>query len=365
MDEQSTQSRILIVDDEPMIRELLHSAMESTDYNCGFAENGQDALEKMGKTEFDVVVTDIDMPIMDGIELSKRVKKDHTADVIVMTGQIQSYQYDEIITIGASDFVEKPFSPREMILRINRVVKERKLKLEAYNAHLEIKKAHQELRQSYIDSIHRLVMASEFKDEDTGDHIVRIGEYCTLMAKQLHLSKDFTDRIYYAAPMHDIGKIGIPDKILLKPGKLTDEEFEIIKTHTTIGARILSRSNSKILQMAHDIALNHHEKFNGKGYPNQIKGLEIPIAGRISAIADTFDALTSKRPYKDPYPPEVTLKILKQERGEHFDPDILDLFINNFDQFLEIRGKIGPSDADGFQDFMISERDKDAGLVVG
>lgn len=358
----SSPPKIIIVDDEPLIRDLLGCAMERTEYPCEFAQDGQDALAKMEKQRFDIVVTDIDMPVMDGIELAKRVKADHSADVIVMTGQIHSYNYDEIITIGASDFVEKPFSPKEMILRINRVVRERSLKQEAYDAHLETQKAHAELRQSYIDSIHRLVMASEFKDEDTGDHIVRIGEYCTLMAKKLGLSDNFIEIIYYAAPMHDIGKIGIPDKILLKPGKLTKEEFETIKTHTTIGARILSRSNSKILQMAHDIALNHHEKFNGKGYPNQICDMEIPISGRICAIADTFDALTSKRPYKDPYPPEVTLDIMKKERGEHFDPDILDIFIKDFDEFMAIRGEIGPNDADGFMDFMLSERDIEAGL---
>lgn len=359
-----SQPKILIVDDEPLIRDLLESAMERTEYPCSFAQDGQDALSKLEHEEFDIIVTDIDMPVMDGIELAKRVKADFTADVIVMTGQIHSYQYDEIITIGASDFVEKPFSPREMILRINRVVQERSLKQEAFKAHLATQKAHAELRQSYIDSIHRLVMASEFKDEDTGDHIVRIGEYCTLMGQKLDLSNSFIERIYYAAPMHDIGKIGIPDKILLKPGKLTKEEFETIKTHTTIGARILSRSNSKILQMAHDIALNHHEKFNGQGYPNQIKGIEIPIAGRICAIADTFDALTSKRPYKDPYPAEVTFEIMKKEREKHFDPDILDIFIKDFDQFLEIRGKIGPSNTEDYGDFLISERDIEAGFKL-
>lgn len=201
-------------------------------------------------------------------------------------------------------------------------------------------------------------MAAEYKDEDTGDHIIRIGQYCSLIAEKLNLSEEFIDTIYYASPMHDIGKIGIPDKILLKPGKLTNVEFETIKTHTLIGARLLSRSKSKILQMAQEIALNHHEKFNGTGYPNQTKKDQIPITGRIVAIADTFDALTSKRPYKDPYPPEVTYDILKKERGEHFDPDVLDIFINNFDQFIRLRGKTGIFNSDSSQNFMLSERDQ-------
>lgn len=357
MTNDSDCPRILIVDDETMILDLLRNIMASTQLSCDFAEDGEKALEKISKSDFDVVVTDVDMPNMDGIELSKKIKDGYTADIIVMTGQIQKYQYDEIISIGASDFVEKPFSPREIILRINRVLKERQLKKETMEAH-------KELRRSYIDSIHRLVMASEFKDEDTGDHIVRIGEYCTLMSEKLGMDEEFIDTIHYSAPMHDIGKIGIPDKILLKPGKLTDEEFDTMKTHTLIGAKLLSESNSKILQMAHTIAMNHHEKFNGRGYPRGLKGEEIPLEGRIVAIADTFDALSSKRPYKDPYPPEVIFDIMKKERGEHFDPQILDLFIENYQQFLDIRGQIGPSDMEIVQDFILSERDQEAGLKV-
>jgi len=344
-------ANILIVDDEPMIRDLLENTMARTNYSCWFAENGLKALEMIKGQHFDVVVTDIDMPEMDGIELAKEIKSNFTADVIIMTGQIHSYQYDEAIHLGANDFVEKPFSPREMILRINRVVRERNLKQET-------EKAHEALKESYIDSIHRLVMAAEYKDEDTGDHIVRIGEYCLLMAEKLNLSREYKETIHYAAPMHDIGKIGIPDKILLKPGKLTSDEFEIIKTHTKIGARLLSESKSKILQMAQEIALSHHEKFNGHGYPGQLKGTDIPISGRITALADTFDALTSKRPYKDPYPSEVTYEILKKEKGRHFDPDILDIFISNFDEFIEIRGKVDTFKSEDFQNYMLSERDR-------
>ncbi len=347
----SQSGAILIVDDEPMIRDLLEAAMGRTRYSCSFAQDGEQAVELISQQDFDVVVTDIDMPMMDGIELAKIVKSGFTADVIVMTGQTQSYRYDEIITIGASDFVEKPFSPREIILRIDRVIRERELKEEA-------RQAHEELKASYIDSIHRLVMAAEYKDEDTGDHIIRIGKYCRFLAEKMGLDNEFCQNIYYASPMHDIGKIGIPDKILLKPGKLSHVEFEIIKTHPQIGARLLSRSKSKILEMAHDIALRHHERFNGKGYPGQLKGYEIPVSGRIVALADTFDALTSKRPYKDPYPPDVTFDIMKKERGEQFDPEILDLFIEHFDHFLHIRksltGTEGPIDLN----YKVSERDQ-------
>ncbi len=345
------KGRVLIVDDDSMIRDMFENTMNRTSYYCCLAQNGEEALELLSNQDFDVVVTDIDMPIMNGIELSKIIKSRFSTDVIVMTGQIRSYQYAEIIKIGARDFVEKPFSPKEMILRIDRVIRERNLRQIA-------RKAHKELKESYIDSIHRLVMAAEYKDEDTGDHIIRIGQYCSLMAEKLNLSKQFIDTIHYASPMHDIGKIGIPDKILLKPGKLTNIEYETMKTHTLIGSRLLSKSKSKILQMAQEIALTHHEKFNGKGYPNQIKANQIPVAGKIVAIADTFDALTSKRPYKDPYPPEVTFEIIKKERGEHFDPDVLDIFISNFEQFMVLRSNTGAFTSESYQNFELSERDR-------
>jgi putative two-component system response regulator len=348
---------ILIVDDESSLRQLFQRVMERAGYYCSFAENGEAALEQLSRKIFDVVVTDINMPIMNGIELAKIVKSKFTADVIVMTGQIRSYQYDEIINIGASDFVEKPFSARELVLRVNRVLRERSLKQKAA-------KAHEEIKESYIDSIHRLVMAAEYKDKGTGDHIMRIGQYCLLMAEKLTLSKEYKETIYYAAPMHDIGKIGIPDKIMLKPGKLTHSEFKIIETHTEIGAKLLSKSKSKILQIAHEIALSHHEKFNGSGYPNQLKGLDIPLSGRIVAIADIFDALTSKRPYKDPYPPKVIYDIFKKERGKHFDPEILDVFIDGFEQFLKIRREIGIFEGEAYKKFLFSERDKiDNGII--
>ena len=342
---------ILIVDDESMMRNLLQSAFAQKGYACVSAENGKKALEELAIHSFDVVVTDIDMPVMDGIELSKIIQSHYTSDIIVMTGQIQSYQYEEIVGLGVSDFVQKPFSPREMILRIDRVLRERRLRRVA-------REAHEDLKESYLDSIHRLVMAAEYKDADTGDHILRIGKYCPFIAEKLNLSQDFIDNIGYAAPMHDIGKIGIPDTILLKSGMLTDSEFDIIKTHTIIGAKLLSQSKSRILQMAEEIALTHHEKFNGKGYPYQLKGTDIPISGRIIAVVDAFDAITSNRPYKEAYPVEVALKLLTKERGEHFDPDVLDVFVENFDAIVEIRGEVGTFEASPRHDFTLSERDR-------
>jgi putative two-component system response regulator len=179
------------------------------------------------------------------------------------------------------------------------------------------------------------------------------------MAGKIGLPVKEIESIYYAAPMHDVGKIGIPDKIMLKPGKLTDEEFEVMKTHTLIGENLLSRSKSGILEMAREIAFCHHEKYNGQGYPRQLKGEKIPVAGRIVAIADTFDALTSKRPYKDPYPPLLALDIIQKERGRHFDPQVTDLFSEYFDEFLKIRETIGAFEVVDLKNFNFSERDKD------
>lgn len=347
---------ILIVDDDEQIRRMFEIALNKAGFQCRVSGNARDALAALAVDQYDVVISDIDMPGMDGIELSKRILEKYQSDIIIMTGKLKTNRYEEVIQIGGSDFVEKPFSIHELVLRINRVLRERRLRLEA-------RRTHEELQKAYIDSIHRLVMASEFKDEDTGDHIVRIGEYCLLMAKKIGWSARDVEAIGYAAPMHDVGKIGIPDKILLKPGKLSTEEFEVMKTHTTIGAQLLSRSKSGILEMAREIALTHHERYDGQGYPNGLKGKDIPLSGRIVSIVDAFDALTSKRPYKDPYPPHIALDVIRNEKGRHFDPGLTDLFITCFSEFLKIRETIGSFEEVTLENFMLSERDK-TGLGV-
>ena len=226
------------------------------------------------------------------------------------------------------------------------------------NAVLKLKAAHQELQESYLDTINRLVLAAEYKDEDTGDHIARMSRYCALIAEKLGLPTKEIQNILYAAPMHDVGKIGIPDSILMKPGKLTDEEFEIIKTHTTMGAKILANSKAEVLKVAELIAVSHHEKWNGKGYPWGLSGGKIPLVGRIVGLVDVFDALISKRPYKDPFPVEVALDIIKKERGEHFDPDVVDVFLENIDKFVKIKAEVGSAEDMSLSDFIWSERDQ-------
>ena len=238
------------------------------------------------------------------------------------------------------------------LVKIYQSEKQKRKELEAANLQLikyghdlnrsvsELKAANLELQKAYLETIHRLVIAAEYRDEDTGDHIMRIGRYSALITEKLGVPDIKAKDMLYAAPMHDIGKIGIPDHILLKPGKLTDGEFDIAKTHTTIGAKILSNSSAKIIMLAEQIALSHHERWDGQGYPNGLSGKDIPLAGRIVAVADVFDALRSKRPYKEIFPVEVALDIMKKERGKHFDPDVLDIFLTNMDNVLKIRDNV-------------------------
>ena len=356
---QPSGHRILVVDDEKDIRELMEMAIRSRGHHCTVVPDGKAAIRLMREDEPEVVITDVEMPNMDGVELTRRIKAEFTADVIVLTGFAPQHAYAKFIEIGASDFVRKPVTPSEMIARLERVLKERCLKAESMSAHQKLMAAHEDLQDSYLDTIHRLVVATEYKDEDTGDHIVRIGRLSRLLAKRRGLPDRKVEHIGFAAPMHDIGKIGIPDHILLKPGKLTTEEFEVMKTHTTIGARILSKSKSDIIRCAQQIAISHHERWDGSGYPQGLAGERIPLTGRIVALADTFDALTSRRPYKEPYPLEQTLDIMHQSRGNHFDPDLLDLFMDNIDDIVAIKKEVQDIPPGQLGNFLLSARDRE------
>ncbi|MFO7860631.1 MAG: response regulator [Desulfosalsimonas sp.] len=370
---------VLVVDDETPITEMLFQALSKAGYTCRTAANGEQALLIMAENHFDVVLTDIRMPGMNGVDLLKKIKAAYDSDVMVMTGFTEDYNYESIVTAGASDFIQKPISFKELMIRLKRVLHMRYLlverdhintelqnsvkKLEKYsvelkNALIEVEDAHEELQYAYLDTINRLVSAAEYKDEETGDHIVRMSRYCTLMAEKIGLANETVKLIQYASPMHDIGKIGIPDQILIKPGRLTAEEFETIKTHTTIGASILAGSRADVLKTAHEIALNHHEKWDGSGYPRGLKKEEIPISGRIVGIADIFDALTSRRPYKDPYPLEVAVEIIRSEQGVKLDPDLVAVFISNIDQVEQIRREVGEIENASLADFAWSERDQ-------
>jgi putative two-component system response regulator len=302
------------------------------------------------------------MPGINGIDLVRIIKNKYDSDVMIMTGYLSDFTYEKMIEAGASDFVTKPISSKEIVLRVNRILRERKLLSDHRKAHEKLQTTHDALHESYLDTIHRLVLAAEYKDEDTGDHIIRMSKYCALIAEKLGLSDDQMHNILSATPMHDIGKVGIPDKIIMKPGKLTHKEFEIIKTHIITGAKILEGSKSEILRIGQKIAISHHEKWDGTGYPLGIAGTQIPFEGRIVALADTFDALTSRRPHKSPYPIEVAIKIILKDRERSFDPAIVDVFMRNINGFEKIQTQTGRIEKIGIDGFKWSERDRETGL---
>jgi len=349
-----SEVHVLVVDDEEPIRTVYRDAIRLAGFQSTAAGSAAEALGILKNIHADVVITDIRMPDMNGIELMGRIREKYDTDIIVMTGYAEDYTYEKIIALGAKDFIHKPVNLGELLARLKRVTHERALVKQRNQAFTELKDA-------YIDTVNRLVIASEYKDEDTGDHIVRISKYCSFIAKWMNMPSDFVETIMYASPMHDVGKIGIPDKILLKPGKLDPDEFEIMKNHTIIGAKILAHSKPAIIRMACDIALTHHERWDGCGYPKGLAGKSIPICGRIVAVADTFDALTSARPYKKPYPPQVAAEIIKNERGKQFDPEIADVFLDHLDEMITLRGSVGEMASLEITDFEWSERD----LAVG
>jgi len=355
------KSRILIVDDEEYNRDMLGQILTNTGYEVDFAEDGFQALS-MIKLGFDLVLLDITMPGMDGFEVADRIREEFDAQelpICMVTGLTGREERLRALEAGANDFINKPVDMVEMNVRVASLLrlKESHDTIKRHQAELEamveqrtrdLKKALQESahaeRKAYhaqLETIDRLVLAAEYKDEDTAFHIKRMSRYSHLLATKLHLRPQECETILNASPMHDVGKIGTPDAILLKPGKLDPDEWEIMKQHTVIGARILGGSGSELLQAGEIIAISHHEKWDGSGYPNGLSGENIPLHGRIVAITDVFDALTSRRPYKEPFSNEKALEIMREGRGKHFDPTILDLFLNNFDEIEKIQSQYG------------------------
>ncbi|MEA1892203.1 MAG: response regulator [Campylobacterota bacterium] len=349
---------ILAVDDEPFNLDLIEAAfMEYDNIQITNAINGQEALDNLDKNEFDVVLLDISMPAMDGMEVLKRIRQNPDFEqlpVLMVTANTE--KESEALTLGASDFISKPYDIeilcsrtinyakincyRKQIENQASILEEKvALRTKELQTALELSK-----RTEYEISI-RLGRASEFRDLETGGHIKRMSYYSQLLAKLYGLSDEESELILYAAPLHDIGKVGIADKILLKPGRFEPEEFEIMKQHSTIGAKMLEGAEEfPVINAGQIIALQHHEKWDGSGYPNSLKAEEIHLYARIITVADVFDALSSKRCYKDPMPLEKVLGIMKQDAGTHFDPHLITLFLDNLDDFLEIKEKYKDED---------------------
>jgi putative two-component system response regulator len=222
---------------------------------------------------------------------------------------------------------------------------------------LRLRESRRQLETAYIDTLHRLSLAVEYKDEETGAHVVRLSRYSELMGRQMGMDPERTALLLHASPMHDVGKIGIPDAILLKPGRLTEEEFEIMKRHTVIGASLLENSPSEVIQLGRTIALTHHERWNGSGYPRGLAGEDIPLEGRIVALADVFDALTSQRPYKPAYSNEVALDIIKKESGSHFDPAVVECFLDVYGKVEAAQAEVNAQEGKNLEDFLCNAWD--------
>jgi putative two-component system response regulator len=353
---------ILVVDDQPQNIELLEAFLAPQGYEIVRAANGEEALEKLAGNQIDLILLDVMMPGMDGFEVTRRVRQDvekRLLPIILVTALRETEDRVKGIEAGCDDFISKPVDKMELLARVRSLLKvkayndlmsnyRKELESEVTRRTEELKHAFEKIKSASLDTIYRLSMASEYKDEDTGAHIKRMSRYCAAVARRMGLDENTIETILYAAPMHDLGKIGIPDLILMKPDKLDPLEWEIMKQHTVIGAQILKGSDAEFIRLGETIAQHHHEKWDGSGYPNSLKGAEIPIAGRIAAIADVFDALTSKRPYKEPFSVEKALAIIKEGRGSHFDPDVVDAFFAIQDEILTIKKQYGNDNQQAF-----------------
>jgi putative two-component system response regulator len=328
---------ILIVDDHAENIDVLKNTLES-DYKIKAALNGQRALSiARQKPKPDLILLDVMMPEMDGLTVCKKLKQDPiTSDIPVIFITAKSDPEDEQTGIesGAVDYISKPISPPVVKARV-------KTHLALYKQHQEleslVKVRTNELEETRLQIIRNLGRAAEFKDNETGLHVIRMSHYTRLIAKHLGANREWVELLYNAAPMHDIGKIGIPDNILLKPGKLEPHEWEIMKKHPQIGADIIGQHQSPLLRLAREVALCHHEKWDGSGYPAGMRGAAIPLSARVLCIADVFDALTTERPYKKAWDTDEAFAFINEQAGKHFDPEIVNIFLSIKDEILAIK----------------------------
>ncbi len=332
MDKQT----VLVVDDATENIDVLNGILSDL-YNVKVAINGMMALKIAQKLKPDLILLDIMMPGMDGYEVCTKLKSNietQKIPVIFVTAKDQTVDETRGFEVGAVDYITKPVSPPIVLARVKTHLSlyDQKRTLETM-----VKVRTQELDETRLEIIRRLGRAAEYRDNETGMHVIRMSKYSQLIALEIGLDDAQAELILNATPMHDIGKIGIPDHILLKPGKLTDEEFDIMKKHCEYGSNIIGDHSSEILKMAKEVAISHQEKWNGRGYPNHLKGEDIPLVSRIAAVADVFDALTSVRPYKKAWAVEDAVALIKKESGEHFDPRIANAFIKVLPEILKVK----------------------------
>ena len=335
-EETIKNARILIVDDQEANVLYLETILRKSGYTSfQSTRDSRQVLALFNENRPDLILLDLMMPHLDGFAVMEQLKpliaQDSYLPVMVLTADISPETRRRALSSGASDFLVKPFDPMEVALRIHNLLSAWFLHVlpQQQNAILEekVRERTQELEASQLEVLERLAQAAEFRDDDTGKHTQRVGEMAALLAGTMGLPEAQVEIIRRAAPLHDVGKIGISDTILLKPGKLTDEEFDIIKGHAAIGARLLSNGHSEFVQLAEIIAHSHHERWDGRGYPQKLKEEEIPLEGRIVAIADVFDALTNERPYKKAWPVEEARAEIEAQSGKQFDPRVVEAFL--------------------------------------
>jgi putative two-component system response regulator len=364
-EEQKRSAMIMIIDDEPLNIKVAGKYLKMAGYErISSTSDSTTAMEAIARVDPDVILLDIMMPEIDGLQILSRIRADYRwryLPVLILTAARDQEIKQKALLLGATDFLPKPIDPNDLLPRIANA-----LTIKSYQdqtlAHadaleLRVKERTAELVASRLEMIHCLGRAAEYRDNETGRHVIRVGRYVGIIARALGMEERKVEMLEHAAPLHDVGKIGIPDAILLKPGRLTPEEMEIMQkhcqlgkrvfeaisgaekalylTHADLGARIIGDTGSPLLRMVSSIALTHHEKWDGSGYPLALAGEEIPIEGRITAVADVFDALSSKRPYKPAFPREKCFAIMRSERGKHFDPRVLDAFFSHSEEIVQ------------------------------
>ncbi len=329
------KAAVLLVDCERKCNTLLAGALRQSGYENIFSTTDSGQVESLcDKYDFDLIILNISESAVDDFDVIKRLQscsEKSEIPIIVLTSLIDPDICNRALQSGAVDFLIKPFNQMEMLNRIGNALETRLLykHVKNCNEQLEEKVAERtnEVYETRIKVIRRLSRAAEFRDNETGLHVIRMSQYSYLLAKTIGMSQKDCEIVLNASPLHDIGKIGIPDRILLKPGKLNKNEWEIMKSHTYIGMEILEGGNCELLKAAHTIAMTHHEKWDGSGYPNGLAGEEIPLIGRVVAVADVFDALTSERPYKKAWSLDDAFNLLINEKARHFDPGLVDAFV--------------------------------------
>jgi len=346
--EHLRNARILIVDDNEANVVLLTKVLTSAGYeNITSMTDSRLVRDAYEADHHDIILLDIRMPYLDGFEVMAQLQtlaEDDYLPVLVLTAQIDDETKTRALQEGAKDFLHKPFEKIEVLNRIRNMLEVRLLHKQArnHNVVLEQRVIERtiELASTRMDVIQRLGRAAEYRDNETGLHVIRMSRFCELLALEIGMEEAAATLLLNASPMHDVGKIGIPDNVLLKPGKLDSDEWEIMKTHSAIGAELLSGSGNPMMDLACEIAMTHHERWDGSGYPDGIAGEDIPISGRITALCDVFDALMSARPYKKVWSHQETLDLIKAESGKHFEPALVEAFLNIQDEIMAIRANL-------------------------